>query len=180
MTAPRGRPLVAVLVGTDHHPFQRLVTWASTLASEGWADWFVQHGSAQWPETDQSGAQGARVVDQPTLRDLLERAQCVVCHAGPGLLMDAASAGHRPIVVARDPTKGEHVDGHQIDFAQRMARADRIETAGDLGTLRSQVRATLQRPSSSSVSGLESASTCDRFGSLVAAAVSSRRPALMR
>lgn len=180
MTGAGPRPLVAVLVGTDHHPFTRVVDWSSALAAEGWADWFVQHGTAAWPEAPPPNLRGARVIDQATLREVIARAQCVVCHAGPGLLMDAASAGHRPIVVPRDPALGEHVDGHQLDFARRMAEAGRIDTAEDLGSLRTRVRAALSRPRQVSPGALEPSPLCERFGDLVATAVARRRSALVR
>jgi len=38
------RPLVAVLLGTDHHAFDRLVALAESASETMNADWFVQHG----------------------------------------------------------------------------------------------------------------------------------------
>jgi UDP-N-acetylglucosamine transferase subunit ALG13 len=49
-------------------------------------------------------------------------ATAVVSHGGPSTVMDARMAGRLPIVVARDPMRGEHVDDHQRRFAAHLRR----------------------------------------------------------
>ena len=58
------------------------------------------------------------------LVDRLNRSNAVVLQGGPGGIMDARNAGVRPIVVPRDPQRGEHVDSHQLDFARHLDRLD--------------------------------------------------------
>ena len=119
------RPLVAVLLGTDHHRFDRLVGYAEASTSWTGADWLVQHGSSR----------GSRILASvpmlaaDELETLLLRAQAVVTHGGPGLIMEARAAGHTPVVVPRDPAFGEHVDGHQLRFTTRIARDGLIHRA---------------------------------------------------
>jgi UDP-N-acetylglucosamine transferase subunit ALG13 len=117
-------PLVAVLLGTDHHPFNRLLSW---VADDGCrpARWFVQHGSTPLPP----GLTGAPMLRVDELSDLLVRADAVVTHGGPGLIMEARAAGHRPVVVPRDPGLHEHVDWHQQRFTARLASAGTIRLA---------------------------------------------------
>ena len=115
------RPMVVVLLGTDHHPFPRLVGWACQLAGAGPAEWFVQHGATALPASASSNLTGAPILPAADLRRLLERADAVVTHGGPGLIMEARDAGHRPIVVPRDPGLGEHVDDHQQRFARHIS-----------------------------------------------------------
>jgi UDP-N-acetylglucosamine transferase subunit ALG13 len=110
------RPLVAVLLGTDHHRFDRLVGWVRDLAAYREFDWFVQHGGTPLP----AELTGAPLLTAIELDDLLSRAAAVVTHGGPGLVMDSRSHGHHPVVVPRDPALGEHVDGHQQRFAARI------------------------------------------------------------
>ena len=79
---------VFVTVGTDHHPFDRLVGWADALAAEGPAlDVFVQRGttdvdldvaSEQWIEPDE-------------LEQRMAQADVVVCHGGPSTIVEAES-----------------------------------------------------------------------------------------
>lgn len=117
-------PLVAVLLGTDHHPFDRLLSWVADHECRP-ARWFVQHGSTPL----RPGLTGAPMLGIDELSDLLLRADAVVTHGGPGLIMEARAAGHRPVVVPRDPALHEHVDWHQQRFTARLARAGTIHLA---------------------------------------------------
>ncbi|WP_110206248.1 glycosyltransferase [Nocardioides daejeonensis] len=174
MPAPVSTPLVVVLVGTDHHPFDRLVGWSATLAAEGWASWFVQHGATGWPAHAPSTLTGSPMLADTELRQLIDTADCVVTHAGPGLLMDAAAAGHRPVVVPRDPAHGEHVDAHQLRFAARMAETGRVRIARDVGELRYAVQQALRSRRTGAVPDGPGA-VCDRLSALVTDTLARRR-----
>jgi UDP-N-acetylglucosamine transferase subunit ALG13 len=125
-------PRIAVLLGTDHHPFDRLVGWVADLSRAGSADWFVQHGHTKLP----AGLPGAPMLTSAELTDLLEHADAIITHGGPGLIMEARDAGHFPIVVPRDPRLHEHVDDHQQRFAEHIADAGLAVVAHDLLELR--------------------------------------------
>lgn len=164
------RALIAVLVGTDHHPFDRLVGWVSELAlAEEW-EWFVQHGSTTLP----SNLSGVRMLDVDELQKLLGRASAVVTHGGPGLIMEARASGHRPVVVPRDPRLGEHVDAHQQHFAHRLARSDLIDLANDPEALRDAITRQVERgrqPATHRASAHEASS---RLGAMVDAMLAAR------
>lgn len=137
MAAPE--PLVAVLVGTDHHPFERLVVWVSALAETGDARWFVQHGTTELPE----GLDGSPMLAPVPLKELLILADAVVCHAEPDLIIEARAVGHVPVVVARDPMLGEHVGDHQQRFLGHLGRRDLVVPATTLAELDAAVGQTL-------------------------------------
>lgn len=104
---------ITVLVGTDHHDFSRVVRWADAWQQEHPADEvLVQHGFSPAPVS----ARGVELVPPTELVDLLTGADVVVTHGGPGTIMSARHAGHHPLAVPRDPSLGEHVDGHQMRF----------------------------------------------------------------
>jgi UDP-N-acetylglucosamine transferase subunit ALG13 len=106
--------LVLALTGTDHHPFDRMVQWIDAAAVRRRDVHFViQHGMTRPPVE----AEGHDFLAHDRLVSLLEQASVVVCHGGPGTIMDAREAGHVPLCVPRDPWLGEHVDGHQQRFA---------------------------------------------------------------
>lgn len=113
--------MVVVSVGTDHHPFDRLVQW-----TERWADQFperkvvLQRGTSKAPGQLESH----ELIPHEELRNLFRDATAVVSHGGPSTVMDARMAGKLPIVAARDPKLGEHVDDHQMRFAEHLARYD--------------------------------------------------------
>jgi UDP-N-acetylglucosamine transferase subunit ALG13 len=119
--------LVVVLLGTDHHPFDRLVSWSDEVARlRPDLRLVVQHGATRAPQY----AEGHDFLPHRELLDLIREAAAVACHGGPGTIMDARGAGHVPVCVPRDPALGEHVDGHQMRFAALAARAG-VVTAVD-------------------------------------------------
>jgi UDP-N-acetylglucosamine transferase subunit ALG13 len=125
MTSPTP-PLVVAVVGTDHHPFDRMVRWMDAwAAAHPSVRVVVQYGTSAPPAT----AEGHDVLPVRALEELLGSATAVVCHGGPGTVMGAREAGHLPIVVARDPVLGEHVDAHQQRFAARLAEVGQVRLA---------------------------------------------------
>lgn len=123
-------PLVFVTVGTDHHPFDRLIDWVDRwMESELGAGvrCLVQHGTSRAPRL----ARSERYLAYREMERSMADATAVVCHGGPGSVMMCRWAGKRPIVVPRRHDLGEHVDDHQIVFARRIAAEGEIALAED-------------------------------------------------
>ena len=117
--------LIFVTVGTDHHPFDRLIDWV-----EGWdrpddVELFVQHGACRVPQ----GITAAPFLSMAEMEDRFLTASAVVCAAGPGTVMAARRAGCQPIVVPRLRRLGEVVDDHQQAFAELLALEGLVATA---------------------------------------------------
>lgn len=129
-------PLVAVFLGTDHHHFDRLVRWSAQLHDEGRFRFHVQHGATSLPP----GLPGRAMLGVDAVARLLDAADAVVTHGGPGTIMDARERGHVPVVVPRDPRLGEHVDDHQLRFARFLAGRGVVTTATDFQQLGSRLR----------------------------------------
>lgn len=109
---------ITLLVGTDHHPFLRLVEWADRRARTHPEDTVtVQYGASPAPRT----AAGVELMTPEEMAVLVRGSDVVVTHGGPGTIMDTRNAGHLPFVVARNPQHGEHVDNHQMLFAEWAA-----------------------------------------------------------
>lgn len=113
-------------VGTDYHPFDRLVGWVDRWAAEHPdVGVLVQRGVT-------APTQHARSVDLIGYDDLMAAmaaADVVVTQGGPATIMDARAHGHRPIVVPRHGSLGEHVDDHQVRFTAWMVQRDLVSTA---------------------------------------------------
>lgn len=108
---------VLVSVGTDHHPFERLVGWAERWAADHPDDTVViQHGHTRPP----SSGRAVELMARAEMAGELASADVVVVSCGPGAAMDARAAGRLPVVVARRQALGEHVDDHQAAFARHL------------------------------------------------------------
>ncbi len=123
---------ILLLVGTDHHAFQRAVNWADARAA-AYADErvFIQYGKSEPPKR----ADGNAFLSPDQMREAVARADVVITHGGPGTISDARHGGHRPIVFPRDPQHGEHVDDHQQRFAgwcDRRGLVHYAQTTADL------------------------------------------------
>lgn len=130
------RPLVLAIVGTDHHPFDRLVEWLdawsrSSAGSDPDGDHdvrvLVQVGTSAAP----SHAESVTSLGYDELQALIAEAAVVVTHGGPGTIMDVRRRGLLPIVVPRRQALGEHVDDHQVAFTERIASTGAILLAHD-------------------------------------------------
>src|SRR5690606_35465850 len=141
--APDPRPLVLVTVGTDHHPFRRLVSWADAYAREHpGVRVMVQHGRTPRP----AHAEAAEFLSPAELAEAMSEAAVVVTHGGPGSIVAARRAGHLPVAVARDPELGEHVDDHQLRFVTRLDTSELVRACSSPQQLAAALDRAVERP----------------------------------
>jgi UDP-N-acetylglucosamine transferase subunit ALG13 len=169
----RSKPRIFVTVGTDHHPFRRLIDWVDAWTAKSGVSCLVQHGSSPEP----GAAVGVEFVSADELAREMREATVVVTHGGPGTIAAARRAGKKPIVVARDPALGEHVDDHQMRFVSRMSETSLIFEARTGDELSALLDRAVADPSSVIVepTAAGDASAAARFGSLVEDLVAGRR-----
>lgn len=139
---------VVVAVGTDHHPFDRMIRWIdswSTAHPE--VTVLVQRGTSAPAEACPS----VELLPHPDLCERFARAVAVVSHGGPSTVMDARMAGRLPIVMARNPEFGEHVDDHQMRFAAHLDRHQLATVVDDEQGLHEALDAALASPDAYSV-----------------------------
>lgn len=145
MTPEGGGPFVLALTGTDKHPFDRLVTWL-----DQWLEGrrgapvrgLIQYGTAHPPDL----ADGVPFLDHDEVVDLMGRSSVVVTHGGPTTISEARKLGHRPLVVPRRSSLGEHVDDHQLKFTDRLARSGLVELVTTASQLAEAIDRCLQVP----------------------------------
>lgn len=160
MPAP---PFVFVTVGTDHHPFDRLVEMSERWAAQRGISCFIQTG------TSRAAVSGTDYLPYPTMAEAMRRSVAVVSHGGPATIMLARQCGRVPIVVPRDPERGEHVDGHQQEFSRWMAAKGQIVLAHEPADLERHLDGALADPSRYRVEAgrEETAAAVARFATLV-------------
>lgn len=136
------RRRILVIVGTDVHPFGRLTEWADAWANaHPGDDVLVQHGYSPAP----ARARAVEMFTPDELAEALAGADAAVCHGGPGTISTVRAAGLLPVVLARDPARGEHVDGHQLRFARWAGDRGLAVIAADLAELGAQVETAAER-----------------------------------
>jgi UDP-N-acetylglucosamine transferase subunit ALG13 len=139
------KPLLFVTVGTDHHPFDRLVHWLDAWLESGAQKrvrCLLQHGAS----LPSSAARSCDFLGYDEMEGAFQEAAAVVCHGGPGTIMLAAEAGKVPIVVPRVRALGEHVDDHQVLFGRRLEHERRIVLAETESRFRLMVERALAAP----------------------------------
>jgi UDP-N-acetylglucosamine transferase subunit ALG13 len=114
-----------VTVGTDHHPFNRLISWTN--------DWLRSHPEQVARFFVQSGAvsvipvcPSSQFLEVGRMNRVLDGADVIICHGGPESIATAWARGLLPIVVPRLPQLGEHVDDHQVHFCSTLAGLGRV------------------------------------------------------
>lgn len=138
----RSAPFIFVTVGTDHHPFDRLVgtteEWSQTAETSA----FIQYGASRQPRSPRS----APFLDHEQMTSAIRDSVAVVSHGGPGTIMMARQHGKKPIVMPRQASLGEHVDDHQVRFAHRLSEAGEVHLAESTASLWALLDATLTAP----------------------------------
>jgi UDP-N-acetylglucosamine transferase subunit ALG13 len=174
-------PLVFASVGTDYHPFDRLSRWIDGWLESGGAAaarCFVQTGTSAVPRL----AEHRQYLGHAEMEKMVRSAAVVVCHGGPGTIMLAATLGKRPIVVPRRKRYGEHVDDHQMAFAERIAAEGAVLLAQTEDELRACLDAALGRSAEATLppAGAGPAAAVAMFEQLVDDLVMHRKGAAVR
>jgi UDP-N-acetylglucosamine transferase subunit ALG13 len=120
-------PLLLVTVGTDHHPFDRLVRWVDAWLEQAPTEvrCLMQTGTSAPPRI----ATWRPYLSFQELQARMREAAAVVCHGGTATTLGALHLGLVPIVVPRRGRLGEHVDDHQVAFARRLHESGDIALA---------------------------------------------------
>jgi len=127
-----------VTVGNRSEPFVRLLELVQDAIGGlgGPVDGVCQFGAAP------HGIRGIRSINF-LARDVFETemrlADAVVCHAGVGTLHAAMTAGHLPIVLARQKQFGECVNDHQTEIVRELLKRQLICCADSLATMRAAI-----------------------------------------
>jgi len=120
--------VILLAVGTESFSFHRLVAAVDAAAPHLGDEVFAQIGSSTHVPVN---CASERLVPFERMRELLESASRVVCHAGAGTTLLAIAFGHVPVVLPRRRRFGEHVDDHQVLFAERLAERELVLLASD-------------------------------------------------
>jgi len=175
-------PMILATVGSDHHPFHRLIEWLdgylAGLGSEN-LRYVCQYGTAHPPVFGMHRP----FLKHDDLHGLLTQASAVVCHGGPGSIFDSLRIGRIPIVVPRLCRYGEAVDDHQNAFCSLMAKRQQAVLATTEHDLHDSLDRVLQKPENfvapASTGDDDRATAVQAFADVVAQYPPSRRGRLL-
>ncbi|RKS71324.1 UDP-N-acetylglucosamine transferase subunit ALG13 [Motilibacter peucedani] len=112
-------PLVFVTVGSDYHPFSRLISWVDGWMADGGsqrARCIMQYGTAPAP----AHAEGEAFMGHDLVLSLMRSSTAIVAQGGPMTLIESRRQGRLPIAVPRTASLGEVVDDHQHAFCAHL------------------------------------------------------------
>ncbi len=144
MTEAPASLLVLAIVGTDHHPFNRMSDWIDRWLAGAPASvrCLIQYGYSRPPRL----AEGRNLLTYQETQSLIAEAHAVVCHGGPATIMDCRRVGLTPFVMPRKHSLGEHVDNHQVLFTRRIAEAGLIRLVDDETALHRHLTTEIVKP----------------------------------
>lgn len=125
-------------------PFPRLVDWVETAKNEGLLPGQVI------AQVGEGGRHFGGVKCHDTLpfgevKDILQRADIVICHGGTGSIITALKAGCHVIAIPRLFAAGEHYDDHQLEVTNALEQRGLLQVATTIEEFRQALRNCAER-----------------------------------
>ncbi|MGV0070179.1 glycosyltransferase [Mycobacterium colombiense] len=136
--------MIFVIMGMEVHPFDRLARAVDELARAGTAgeDFFVQLGTCGY---EPRHARFERFLSFGDVCEQIRRASVAVTHAGAGSTLLCIEQGKHPVMVPRRSRLGEHVDEHQLPFAEKLEAGGLATVVREMEELPAAIAATRSR-----------------------------------
>lgn len=114
--------MIFVTVGTHEQPFDRLVRQMDTLVEQGVISEpvMIQTGYSTY---EPRHCQYSKLLSYADMQKYTREARIIITHGGPSSFLAALQVGKIPIVVPRKKDMGEHVNDHQVEFSNAVAKA---------------------------------------------------------
>lgn len=112
--------MIFVTVGTHEQQFNRLVECVDNLKRDGkiTENVFIQTGYSTY---EPQHCTWSKFVPFDQMKQYYADADIIITHGGPASFIDALKIGKTPIVVPRQAQFEEHVNNHQVEFAEQVA-----------------------------------------------------------
>jgi len=107
--------LILVLCGTQKQNFSRMIREVEKLADDN--EIIVQAGHSSY---ESNKMMIFDFISREQLKNLYERADYIITHAGAGSMLQAIGAKKKTIAFPRLQKYGEHVDDHQLQLAKKL------------------------------------------------------------
>jgi UDP-N-acetylglucosamine transferase subunit ALG13 len=113
--------MIFVTVGTHEQQFNRLVKKIDLLKGNGIItdDIFIQIGFSTY---EPKFCDWKRMISFDEMQKKMSESNIIVTHGGPSSFMMALQEGKIPIVVPRMEKFTEHINNHQVEFSNAVAK----------------------------------------------------------
>lgn len=113
--------MIFVTVGTHEQPFNRLIKKVDDLVADGdiKEKVIVQTGFSTYVPQN---CEAHKMMSFDDMQAALKKARIVITHGGPSSFIEALQFGKVPIVVPRQEKFHEHVNNHQVEFTELIAK----------------------------------------------------------
>lgn len=138
--------MIFIILGTERYPFDRMIKSVDRLIEDGVIreEVFFQLGSCKY---EPRHAKFARFLSFGEMYENISRSSLVLAHAGAGTTLLCLQVGRPVILFPRLCKFKEHVDDHQVPFAEKMKETGRTLVAYDYDQLKVAVQQIGQMPS---------------------------------
>lgn len=111
--------MIFVTVGTHEQPFNRLVEYMDKWAANHDEEVVIQTGFSTYePKT----AKWSKLFPYSDMVKNVDEARIVITHGGPSSFIMPLQIGKIPVVIPRKKKFDEHVNDHQVDFCNQVAK----------------------------------------------------------
>lgn len=126
--------MIFVITGSEAYPFNRLIEEIDQLKKDKviTTDVFIQLGSCDYIP---SFCTWEKWLPFNKMRENIASSELVISHAGAGTTLLCLEMGKKPLIVTRRKKYGEHLDDHQVEFAEMMKKLDYATVAFDVSEL---------------------------------------------
>ena len=126
--------MIFITVGTHEQQFDRLLVEIDNLKNGCLEreEFVIQSG---YSKVIPKGCYVKQFFDNEEMQNFYKNSNVVITHGGPCSIMQAMYFGKLPVVVPRNPHYEEHVDGHQIKFAEFLEAKKKILAVYDVKNL---------------------------------------------
>ncbi len=114
--------MIFVTVGTHEQPFNRLVEYMDKWAYEHCEEVVIQTGFSTY---EPQKAKWQKLFPYDEMIENVDKARIVITHGGPSSFIMPLQVGKIPIVVPRKHEFNEHVNDHQVEFCNQVAKRQR-------------------------------------------------------
>lgn len=131
--------MIFVTVGTHEQPFNRLIKKVDNLVDNGdiKEKVIIQTGFSTYIPKH---CEAHKMMSFEEMQQALKNARIVITHGGPSSFIEALQFGKVPIVVPRQEKFNEHVNNHQVDFTELIAkRMNNIIPVYDIDDLKTTI-----------------------------------------